>query len=258
MTRDSLVTPSRAAVLAGTAMAVAAAVPALAATPEDPTTATTGAVPASGAAATIAPAPLAQATTTTPLARTPAKVAKTEIRVRRQRVAGRVGRRAAYSGRVTNAPKRLWVRLETREDGRWKVVARDAVDRKGRFRITKRIDDVGRVPSRLRVVKRAGITGDRRGVKGLHGFRRAYASYYGPGLYGGPLACGGRLSPGTHGVAHKSLPCGTKVTVRVGKRQIRTRVIDRGPYVGRREFDLTAATRNHVGFGDVGTVLVDR
>ena len=34
--------------------------------------------------------------------------------------------------------------------------------------------------------------------------RTSFASYYGPGLYGGGLACGGSLSPSTVGVAHKN------------------------------------------------------
>ena len=34
------------------------------------------------------------------------------------------------------------------------------------------------------------------------------------------------------GVAHKSLPCGTKVTIRYRGRQVRVPVVDRGPYVG--------------------------
>ena len=90
----------------------------------------------------------------------------------------------------------------------------------------------------------------------LNVYRPALASWYGPGLYGNQLGCGGRLTPGTVGVAHKSLPCGTKLTLRKGKNIVRTRVIDRGPYVGAREFDLTQATKQRLGFGSTGTVLV--
>ena len=61
----------------------------------------------------------------------------------------------------------------------------------------------------------------RRSVGRVNVFREAQASWYGPGLYGGHLACGGRLSPGTLGVAHKSLPCGTKVTLRHHGRSVR-------------------------------------
>jgi peptidoglycan hydrolase-like protein with peptidoglycan-binding domain len=35
------------------------------------------------------------------------------------------------------------------------------------------------------------------------------ASYYGPGLWGNRMACGGVLRHGVRGVAHRSLPCGT-------------------------------------------------
>jgi rare lipoprotein A len=77
-------------------------------------------------------------------------------------------------------------------------------------------------------------------------------------LYGNPLGCGGTLGVGTLGVAHKTLPCGTKVTLRRGSRSVRVRVIDRGPYVGGREYDLTAATAQRLGFSGYGPVLVTR
>lgn len=89
-------------------------------------------------------------------------------------------------------------------------------------------------------------------------FRPASASWYGPGLYGNRTACGQTLTPSTRGVAHKSMPCGTKLTLRYGKRQVKVKVIDRGPYVAGREFDLTEATKNDLGFGSTGTVLSSR
>jgi rare lipoprotein A (peptidoglycan hydrolase) len=58
------------------------------------------------------------------------------------------------------------------------------------------------------------------------------------------------------GVAHKTLPCGTRLALRRGGRVVHARVIDRGPYVGAREFDLTAATKRRLGFGSTGTVWV--
>jgi rare lipoprotein A (peptidoglycan hydrolase) len=91
-----------------------------------------------------------------------------------------------------------------------------------------------------------------------HGLRPTHASYFGPGLFGGPLACGGTLQPGTRGVAHKTLPCGARVVLRFRGRTLTTRVVDRGPFVAGREFDLTQATRNDLGFGDLGTVWTNR
>ena len=85
-------------------------------------------------------------------------------------------------------------------------------------------------------------------------FRTANASWYGPGLYGGHLGCGGTLDAGDLGVAHKSLPCGTKVTLRHHGRVVRVPVIDRGPYVAGREYDLTEATANRLKFRGHGAI----
>ena len=92
----------------------------------------------------------------------------------------------------------------------------------------------------------------------LTSFRQAGASYYGPGLYGNGVACGGTLTPGTMGVANKTLPCGTQVKLRYHGHSVTVPVIDRGPYVAGRDYDLTAATRNRLGFPGVGTVLANR
>ena len=89
-------------------------------------------------------------------------------------------------------------------------------------------------------------------------YRPAAASYYGPGFYGGALACGGTLQPGTLGVAHKWLPCGTKVRLRYRGRSLTVPVVDRGPYVGGRDFDLTEATKERLRFPDLGVVLSSR
>ncbi|HXS46068.1 MAG TPA: septal ring lytic transglycosylase RlpA family protein, partial [Solirubrobacterales bacterium] len=89
-------------------------------------------------------------------------------------------------------------------------------------------------------------------------YRTAAASYYGPGLYGGALACGGTLQPGTLGVAHKTLPCGSKVRLRYRGRTVTVPVVDRGPYVAGRDFDLTAATRARLRFPSTGVLLSSR
>ena len=115
--------------------------------------------------------------------------------------------------------------------------------------------------ARARVVvsaRTAGLGSASRGLGRLEVYRQAYASWYGPGLYGNRLGCGGRLSAGSLGVAHKRLPCGTLVTFRRSGRSVRVPVIDRGPYVGGREYDLTAATARRLGFRGHGPILATR
>ncbi|MFN2612308.1 MAG: septal ring lytic transglycosylase RlpA family protein [Solirubrobacterales bacterium] len=96
------------------------------------------------------------------------------------------------------------------------------------------------------------------GHKRVNAYRAVQASYYGPGLYGGQLACGGVLTPSKLGVANKTLPCGAKVTLRHGNQTLTVPVIDRGPYAGNRVYDLTAATKSKLGFGSTGIVLATR
>ncbi len=80
----------------------------------------------------------------------------------------------------------------------------------------------------------------------------AGASWYGPGLWGNSTACGATLRPSTIGVAHKTLPCGTMVRFVYHGRTVVAPVIDRGPYVKGRAFDLTAAAAEALEFEGVG------
>jgi rare lipoprotein A (peptidoglycan hydrolase) len=74
------------------------------------------------------------------------------------------------------------------------------------------------------------------------------ASYYGPGLWGNRMACGGVLRRGTRGVAHRSFPCGARVAVYANARIAIFPVVDRGPYRDGVSLDLTraAARQLHV------------
>jgi peptidoglycan lytic transglycosylase len=101
-------------------------------------------------------------------------------------------------------------------------------------------------------------TGSKSPGRKLTTYRLAGASYYGPGLYGNGVACGGTLMPGTMGVANKTLPCGTKVKLRYHGRTVTVPVIDRGPYVAGRDYDLTTAVKEKLGFPGVGTVMASR
>lgn len=72
-------------------------------------------------------------------------------------------------------------------------------------------------------------------------WRSALASWY--GLYGSKTACGQVRYRGQLGVAHRSLACGTKVRLLYKGRKVTVPVIDRGPFIAQREFDLTDGTR---------------
>ena len=80
------------------------------------------------------------------------------------------------------------------------------------------------------------------------------ASWYGPGFYGNRTACGQTYSPQIVGVAHRTLPCGTLLTLSHGGRSLTVPVIDRGPYIAGRTLDLSNATRLALGCPDLCTL----
>jgi rare lipoprotein A (peptidoglycan hydrolase) len=72
--------------------------------------------------------------------------------------------------------------------------------------------------------------------------------------YGHGVACGGILRVSELGVANKTLPCGTEVIFRYAGRIIRVPVIDRGPYIPGREWDLSGAAAVALHFPGLGPV----
>lgn len=175
-----------------------------------------------------------------------AKDKKLKAGINKQHV--RTGERTKVWGK---APGKF-VRFQTRTRGRWSTLERSRSRRNGRFTVRAR-------PQTPMSAKTRVLSGGRTERVGrLNVYRSALASWYGPGLYGNRLGCGGTLQYGTVGVAHKYLPCGTKLTIKHGRHTVRTRVIDRGPYSGNREFDLTEALARKLHFSGVGTILTTR
>jgi peptidoglycan lytic transglycosylase len=74
----------------------------------------------------------------------------------------------------------------------------------------------------------------------------ALAGSYDLGASRRRTACGQRIRPDTLGVAHPVLPCGVKVFIAYKGTRVLTQVIDRGPYVPGREFDLTKALADRI------------
>ena len=163
-----------------------------------------------------------------------------------------VGHDVRVKGRL-DATGRRAVRVEGRTRGHaWRTLDTARTGASGRFRAAFPSRRLGRV--KLRVVASGSVSP----VRHTTVYRRVSASYYGPGLYGNKLACGGRLHRGTIGVANKTLPCGSKVRLRYRGRSIAVRVIDRGPYVSGRTYDLTEATKERLHFPSTGTVWSSR
>ena len=81
----------------------------------------------------------------------------------------------------------------------------------------------------------------------------ALAAPYLPSKNGKPAksACGVLIGPNTKGVAHPTLPCGVKIYIEYQGKQALTQVIDRGPNVPGREFDVTQGLAKELGL--VGT-----
>jgi Putative peptidoglycan binding domain/Lytic transglycolase len=92
-----------------------------------------------------------------------------------------------------------------------------------------------------------GVVGPQTRPKLVALMRLRRATWYGPGLYGNRTACGAKLRRSTLGVAHRSLPCGTRVTFYRHGRFVTVRVIDRGPFRRGVEWDLTAAAARSLG-----------
>ncbi len=86
-------------------------------------------------------------------------------------------------------------------------------------------------------------------------FHIAGASWYGgKSMWGRHTACGQVLRPSTVGVANKRLPCGTPVKFVWRGRSIVAPVIDRGPYIRGRAWDLTSAAAEALDFEGVGRI----
>lgn len=161
------------------------------------------------------------------------------------------GERVRIAGRLGSGQAGRTVLVRVRHGGGWKTVDRVKTTRGGNYAATWTPRGLDRYGVRVGTIDG---TAKRSLEDGVTVYRRSAASWYGPGFYGNRTACGGTLGRGTLGVAHKSLPCGTKVSLRYNGRTVVAPVIDRGPYAGNREYDLTAETKRRLGFGSTGTV----
>lgn len=148
------------------------------------------------------------------------------------------------------------VALEGYDRGHWRYVARARTQRNGRFVIHLRGRGPGTTKLRYRFYGDRANAATARRAGTLNVYRSALASWYDVG--GGAVACPGGVPANGMGVANKTLPCGTKVTLRYNGRRVTVPVIDRGPYVGGRDWDLTGPAARALGFDGVGAIWSTR
>src|SRR3954453_22233619 len=95
-------------------------------------------------------------------------------------------------------------------------------------------------------LKQSGVVGKSTRKRLVKTMPKSAATWY--GLLHHQTACGVTLHRSTIGVAHRNLPCGTKVTLKYGHRYVRARVVDRGPYTKGVRWDLTQGAAKKLHF----------
>jgi rare lipoprotein A (peptidoglycan hydrolase) len=138
----------------------------------------------------------------------------------------------------------------------WANTVHATVASDGSFTATWPTDHIGRFAMRA-VLASAGNASSASVTPSLTTtvYRPSRASWYGPGMYGTRTACGSKLTKSTIGVANKTLPCGMQVAIYYHGQTLTVPVIDHGPYVAGRDWDLTAATARALGID--GVALID-
>lgn len=207
------------------------------------------AIPAAPVSATVPVVVLASAL------QAPTEQHHARLRIRRDTVNVPAGRAATVTGALLPRLADRRITLQAYMGRHWRVIAHSITGNRGRFRLRYATRAPGSWPLQVKFAGGPYATAVTRRLGLLNSYISAGASWYGGG---GSLACGGQLTSSTMGVANKTLPCGTWLTLRYGDRNVRVQVIDRGPYVAGREFDLTEATKRALGFGDVGNVWATR
>ncbi len=214
--------------------------------------ATAAAVGASGAAIAVAATPSGGVSASggaTPVHDSSnGRAVKLKVRADRDVLAGTADR---VHGSLSEHVAHQTIIVEAHRGHGWRQVARTHTGSRGRFSAKWAPNDVGRYAVRARL---ADGTATAKAKDKVTAYRESNVSWYGPGFYGQSTACGQTLSPDTLGVANKTLPCGTRVALRYNGRSVTVPVIDRGPYVSGREYDLTEATRNRIQAPSTGTI----
>jgi rare lipoprotein A len=159
-----------------------------------------------------------------------------------------VGGLLQITGVAADAANRT-VDIQSRDvSGSWVSIATASADGSGKFATSWQPESAGQYQLRAALNgAQASDTTTASASRVVNVYKRARASWYGPGFYGKRTACGKRLNRATTGVANRNLACGTEVAIRYAGKAVVVSVIDRGPYARGVQWDLTSATAKKLG-----------
>jgi rare lipoprotein A (peptidoglycan hydrolase) len=157
------------------------------------------------------------------------------------------GKPATLNGHVAGATGEITITAK-RGKADWLSVGTAEADAFGDFTFTWTAPRPGRYNFRFTEAGAAAVSIDADEPQGtLSVYRRQKATWYGPESYGSRTACGIKLTARTLGVAHKTLPCGTRVEFFLRGKRITLPVIDRGPFANGATWDLTLTAMKRLG-----------
>ncbi len=170
-----------------------------------------------------------------------------------------------FSGKAGGSAAGERIEIERRgrqTDWRWQPTAHSTAHRGGSFTVVWPANHIGRFAVRAVIFSsRTSHAASSSPSVAITVYRTAIATLYGPGFWGSRTACGKVLRRGTLGVANRTLPCGSRVSLYYAGRTIVVPVIDRGPYANHADWDLTMATGRALGLTStarIGAVPVPR
>jgi rare lipoprotein A len=154
-----------------------------------------------------------------------------------------LNRSLTLTGTATSASGQ---QVEIERDGKqtgwlWEPVATVPVASDGSFSATWATNQAGQYAVRAQVVDNLASAADATPSLTVTVYRQQKATFYGPGFYGNKTACGARLTKTMIGVANRTLPCGSTVSLLFKGRTLAVPVIDRGPLAARRAATATPA-----------------
>jgi rare lipoprotein A len=153
------------------------------------------------------------------------------------------GQQVTVSGEVSRAVDADEIIIQEWREAHWWTVKRADLNYR-RFSATFTPKETGSGVVRALI---PGSHGRGQYIAVLTVFKEAEATWYGPGFYGNSTACGQTYNDTILGVAHRTLPCGTAVTLFFNGVVLTVPVIDRGPY-STADWDLSAETARRLGF----------